>query len=115
MSGLTSRHKGQRGEREVADILRKYGHDARRGFQSRGGKEEPDVVSSLPNHRLEVKRQEKLNIWQSLLQCEDDLPADDDATIPAVVFRRNRSRWYIALPFEDYLEQCGYVRVEDNG
>jgi Holliday junction resolvase len=99
-----SRDKGQRGEREVCAILRDHGFVARRGTQSRGGTEEEDVVCSLPGFRLEVKRTEKLAIWAALTQCERDLDPEDDATIPAVCFRRNRSRWFIALPLDDLLE-----------
>ena len=61
-------------------------------------------MCSLPGFRLEVKRTEHLAIWQALLQVERDLPPDDDETTPAVVFRRNRSRWYVALPLDDLLE-----------
>lgn len=102
MTGLSSRLKGQRGEREVAEILRKYGFAARRGTQYRG-EEEPDVVAALPGCRIEVKRQERLNIWDALRQVDDAIPADDDETIPLLVFRRNRTRWYACLPLEDLL------------
>lgn len=104
----SSRDKGQRGEREVAAILRARGIDAKRGWQSRGGgKEEPDVVCDWPGWRLEVKRQEKLNIWSAFQQADDDLDPADDETIPAVVFRRNRSPWMIALRFDDLLDALG--------
>jgi len=106
-SGLTSRMKGQRGEREVASILRRHGFEARRGTQTRGGTEEPDVVCDLPGHHIEVKRQERLNIWAALEQADNDIDPADDDTVPAVVFRRNRSRWYVCLPFEDYLQVVG--------
>lgn len=102
--GLASRMKGQRGEREIAAILRAHGFDARRGTQTRGGQEEADVVSSLPGYRLEVKRTERLNIWAAIQQCDDDLDPADDDTVPVVVFRRNRSRWYACLPLEDFLK-----------
>lgn len=92
----------------MAAILRKHGVEARRGEQSRGGDEQPDVVHSIPNARLEVKRTERLQIWAALTQCERDLDPADDDTVPVVVFRRNRSRWYVALPLEDWLGQLGY-------
>lgn len=101
--GLTSRRKGAAAEREVAAILRTHGFDARRGTQTRGGTEEPDVVTSLPGYHLEVKRTEKLSIWAAIAQAERDLDPADDVTVPVVVFRRNRSRWMVALPFEDFL------------
>lgn len=102
--GLSSRMKGQRGERAVAAILREHGFEAHRGSQSRGGQEEADVVSSLPGYRIEVKWQERLNIWAACQQCDDDIDPADDDTVPLVVFKRNRSRWYACLPLEDFLK-----------
>ncbi len=101
MSGF-SRRKGARGELEVAAILRKHGYPARRGFQARGGDEEPDVVA-LPGFRLEVKRAERLNVHAAFRQADDDIPPDDDLTIPAVVHRMSREPWLITLRFEDFL------------
>ena len=40
MGGNHSRNKGKAGEREVAQLLRIAGFDARRGFQSRAGTDE---------------------------------------------------------------------------
>jgi Holliday junction resolvase len=112
--GLTSRHKGQRGEREVAAILRAHGIEAKRGYQARGGSDEADVEHSIPNVRLEVKRTEKLAIWAALTQAERDLDPADDATCPVVCFRRNHSRWYVALPLEEWLGMLGYVDERDH-
>jgi Holliday junction resolvase len=108
MGGLTSRLKGQRGEREVAEILRRHGFQARRGFQARG-EEEPDVVTALPGFRIEVKRCERLDLWRALRQIDDAIDPEDDVTVPLLVFRRNRSRWYAALPFEDLLDLIARV------
>ncbi len=113
MTGRASRDKGQRGERAVAAILRSYGLEAKRGWQSRGGgKEEPDVVCTLPRHHLEVKFTEKIAIWAAFKQADDDCNPADDHTVPAVVFRRSRSPWMVCLRFEDYLELLGYSREE---
>ncbi len=88
----------------MAEILRRYGYEARRGSQSRGGKEEPDVVCSLPGYRLEVKWVEKLNIHAAFRQCDDDIDPADDDTVPAVVHHKSRGPVLITLPFEDFLE-----------
>ena len=112
MPGLTARMKGQRGEREVAEILRRFGFEARRGYQARG-EEEPDVVTALPGFRIEVKRQERLNIWQALRQVDDAIDPADDETVPLLVFRRNRSRWYACLPFEDFLRTLKQMEVNN--
>ena len=112
MSGLASRQKGVRGELEVAAILRKHGHLAERGFQSRGGgREAPDVCHSLPGWRFEVKRAEKLNIHAAFRQADDDIAPDDDCTIPAVVHRASREPWLVTLRFEDLLDALGAVEL----
>lgn len=100
MGGLASRQKGQRGEREVAKLIHDtLGHDTHRGFQSRGGSEQPDVVG-LPGHHVEVKRTEKLQIWAAMRQAEDDC---DEASMPIVFARKSREPWLVILWAEDYL------------
>lgn len=60
-----------------------------------------DVVFSPLAKRLiglsfECKNQEKLNLWDSLSQAENNC---DDRT-PVLVFKRNRSKTYAAIPFD---------------
>jgi len=52
---------------------------------------------------FECKNQERLNIWESLSQAEDN----SGNNIPAVVFKRNRSNTYIALELEEFLKLIG--------
>jgi hypothetical protein len=108
VSGLASRRKGAAGEREVAAILRRRGIEAKRGYQARGGSDEPDVVHSIPNVRMEVKRVEKLNVVAAFRQCDDDLDPGDDLTQPVVVHRRNGCEWLVTMRFGDWLDQMGY-------
>ena len=49
---------------------------------------------------VECKNQEKLNIWSSLEQAEDNA---NDYT-PLLIFKRNRSKTYVTLSLEDFLE-----------
>ena len=49
---------------------------------------------------LECKNQEKLNIWSSLEQAEDNA---NDYT-PLLIFKRNRSKTYVTLSLEDFLD-----------
>ena len=49
---------------------------------------------------LELKKVEKLNIWNALAQSERDA---GDGEIPAVVFARNRSKDYVVVPFDDFM------------
>ncbi len=96
--GRKPKSKGNRGEREIVDILKAHGYPAYRNFAS-GGYGGSDIVG-LPGMAVEVKMVEKLNIWKALEQGEQAASATDT---PTVFFRRNRSRWYAALPLEDLL------------
>jgi len=49
---------------------------------------------------VECKNQEKLNIWSSLEQAEDN--ANDYK--PLLIFKRNRSKTYVTLSLEDFLD-----------
>lgn len=64
-----------------------------------------DVVLSPLAKRLiglsfECKNQERLNLWDSLSQAETNC---EDRT-PVLVFKRNRSNTYAAIPFEFLIE-----------
>jgi Holliday junction resolvase len=96
--GRKPRARGNRGELEVVNILKAHGYPAYRNFAS-GGYGGSDVIG-LPGFAVEVKMVEALNIWKALAQSEEAASATET---PTVVFRRNRSRWYVALPFEDFL------------
>ena len=100
---INSKDKGKRGERHIAKLLRRYGYDAKRGVQYQGSPDSPDVVG-LPGVYIEVKFTEHLAIWQALAQSERDAGKDE---IPIVVFKRNRSKDYVALQFEFFMEMFG--------
>lgn len=104
MGGKASRDKGARYERHVRDVLRDHGWEAERGCQHAGGKDSPDVKHNLPNLHIEAKAVEKLNLWNALAQSERDA---GEGEIPSVIFKRNRSKDYIALPLEDFLKLYG--------
>ena len=50
---------------------------------------------------IECKCVEKINIWQSLLQCETNAPAE---TTPCLIFSRNRSATYAVIKWETLLD-----------
>jgi len=95
-----SRDKGARYERYIAKRIREYGYEAERGCQHAGGKDSPDVKCNMNGIHWECKKVEKLNIWNALAQSERDA---GDGEIPAVVFARNRSKDYVAVPFDDFM------------
>lgn len=96
---MNSRTKGKRGELEAAHILKKHGYDARRGQQFAGINGDADVVG-LPHIHLEIKRVEKLNIDDALQQSVRDA---NDAEIPVVMHRKNRTEWKVTMLFEDWI------------
>lgn len=101
MPKINSRAKGARFEREVAKMLREYGYEAERGCQHSGGKDSPDVKCNLLKTHIEAKNVEALNIWKALEQSKRDAGEEE---MPIVIFKRNRSRVYVALPFDDFMK-----------
>ena len=95
-----SREKGKRGERAVAALFREYGFtEAKRGQQYHGGPDSPDVVG-VPGLHIEVKRTERLNLYDALAQAKRD--AGDD--LPVVIHRRNDSEWVVIMSFTDWMQ-----------
>jgi len=99
---INSQKKGARYEREVAEILRGYGYEAKRGCQHAGGHDSPDVACQDFACHIEAKYVEKLNIWNAFEQSERDAPASKPA---CVVHRKNHKKFsLITLRFSDFLE-----------
>lgn len=96
---INSREKGKRGEREVAKLLRDYGYDCRRGQQYCGANGDADVVG-LPGIHIEVKRKEKLNIYDAIGQAKRDAKPEE---IPVVFHRKNNCEWLAILTVEDLM------------
>lgn len=100
---MNSRAKGKRGELELAEFIRAYGHEARRGQQFSGGADSPDVVTSIPGIHFECKRVESGNPYLWLEQAQRD--AGDK--VPVVAHKRNRQEWIAILPLDDLLTILG--------
>ena len=106
-----SRAKGARGERELANILKDYGYNTRRGQQYSGANGDADVVG-LPGIHVECKRAEALNIDKALDQsCRD---AKDDE-IPVVMHRKDRKSWKVTLHLSDWMEMYKAWEKERDG
>lgn len=101
MGKIDSRAKGARFERQLAKMLREHGYEAERGCQHAGGKDSPDVKHNMHRIHIEAKDVEKLNIWNALEQSKRDAGEDE---IPVVMFKRNRTQVYVAMPFEEFIE-----------
>ena len=99
--GKMSREKGKRGERELAKMLREYGYDCRRGQQFCGTNGDADVIG-LPGIHIEVKRTERLSIYDAMDQAKRDKKIGE---IPVVMHRKNNCEWLAILRLEDFMEQ----------
>lgn len=100
---MNSREKGKRGEREAAKAWNDEGlpGDARRGQQFSGLEGRDVVVDPRLRLHLEVKRTEKLNLYEALTQAYEDA---DPLDVPIVLHRRNRKPW-VAIVRLDYLAE----------
>ncbi len=97
---VNSKQKGKNGELEWARYCREQGYDVRRGKQYHG-LEGRDVVG-LPGIHAEVKRVEKLNIYDAMAQAGYDSRESDD--LPVVAHRKNRHDWLVTMRAEDWFK-----------
>ena len=95
-----SREKGQKGELELAKILREHGYSVRRGQQYCGSNGDADVVG-LPYVHIECKRVEKLNLDSAMSQARSDAR---EGEIPCVMHRKNYEDWKVTMLLEDWIE-----------
>lgn len=103
MGGLTSKNKGKRGERWLAQRLREafpqYADTIRRGWQARSGKDAADV--EFPGVHFECKNTKRPNPMAALRQAIEDCRKGN---IPIAVLLQSRSYPVAILPFEDLLK-----------
>ena len=57
------------------------------------------AAKKIIQYSFECKNQERLNLWGSLLQAEENA----DERTPVLVFKRNNSKTYATIPFEEYM------------
>jgi len=106
-----SRDKGKRGEREVAELMRKHGFHARRGQQFAGGPDSPDVVHSMEGFHVEVKNVEAFALYPALAQANVEKKPGEEAL---VFHRRNGKRWVVVIDAEAFLNLMGEYVYEQS-
>lgn len=100
-----SKLKGKYGELEIVKILKEHGYDVRRSVQYNGAAEDGQAdVIGLPGIHIEVKRVEKLNIYEAVSQAIRDC---DLGNMPAVFHRRNNKPWLVTMPLSNWLTLYG--------
>lgn len=97
---INSKRKGKVGELELAHKLKEYGYTTRRSVQYNGKDGQADVIG-LPNVHIEVKRVEKLNVYNAIAQAKRDAK---DGCLPAVFHRKNRCNWLVTMELDDFME-----------
>lgn len=100
---MNSRAKGAKGERELANRLKEYGYDCRRGQQYSGANGDADVVG-LPGIHIECKRVEHLNLYDAMGQA---VRGAKDGEKPAVFHRKDKCGWLVTMRLEDFMELYG--------
>ena len=114
MNPKSSKAKGRRLQNYVRDKLREMYikkwtkmpklHEDDIKSQTMGMSGEDIVLSPAAKKIIpfsfECKNKERLNIWQSIQQCEDNCKE----STPVVVIKRNRSKIYAIMEFDKWLE-----------
>ncbi len=96
---MNSKEKGARGERELAEYMRKYGYIARRSQQYCGSNGDADVVGVDGIH-IECKRTQKVSDEAFLKQAIADAKKGE---VSVVMYRRNRERWKALLRLDEFM------------
>ena len=125
MNPKSGKAKGRRLQNYVRDKLRevyiklwtkapKLEHDdIKSQTMGMGGEDivlSPAAKKLIP-YSFECKNKERLNIWQSIEQCEEN----SNGSIPVVVIKRNRSKIYAIMEFDEWLEIASkYYRREND-
>ena len=108
MNARSAKAKGQRAAKEVQSVLLQVfteltNDDIR---VTPVGVNGPDIQLSSKGKEviplaIEIKNQEKLNVWEALKQAEGHV---EERETPVLVFKRNRSKTYAALELNRFLE-----------
>lgn len=96
---INSKRKGSAGERELANKLKEYGYNCRRG-QQYNGLEGEDVVG-LDYIHIECKRVQALNIDEAIEQSKIDATENQ---LPAVFHRKNNKKWKVTMELQDWIK-----------
>ena len=108
MKTRSGKAKGRRLQNKVRDVLIEHFSDklepddikvAIMGESGEDIKLSPAARKLIP-YSFECKNQEKLSIWSSLEQAEEnsgDYP-------PVLIFKRNRSKTYVTIELEEFIK-----------
>jgi len=107
MKSRSAKNKGKRLQNNFRDLLLEAFQelepdDIRSAIMGESGEDiklSPAARKLIP-YSFECKNREKLNIWDSLKQAEEN---SGDYS-PVLIFKRNRSKTYAVLNIEDFIK-----------
>ena len=107
MKSRSAKNKGKRLQNNVRDLLLESftelePDDVRSAIMGESGEDiklSPAARKQIP-FSFECKNQEKLNIWVSLQQAEEN---SGDYS-PVLIFKRNRSKTYAVVEIDKFIE-----------
>ena len=107
MKSRSAKNKGKRLQNSFRDLLLETftqlePDDIRSAIMGESGEDiklSPAARKLIP-YPFECKNQEKLNIWDSLSQAEENAGDYD----PVLIFKRNRSNTYAVINIEKFIE-----------
>lgn len=108
MKTSSAKAKGRRLQQELRDSLLKAfpeleADDVKVAIMGESGvdiKLSPAARKKIP-YAFECKNQEKISVWDALKQAEENA---NNGSTPSLVFKRNHSKTYIALPLEHFIQ-----------
>lgn len=102
MGKINSKDKGKRFERQLANILKARGYEARRTAQFCGNTGEAADVIGLPGIHIEAKHQETMRLYDWMHQAERD--AAGGGNIPMVIHKKNNEETLATMRLDDFLD-----------
>lgn len=107
MKTSSAKAKGRRLQQKVASLLVEsfkelQPDDIRSTGMGQSGEDiqlSPLARTKIP-FSFECKNQERLNIWSAIEQAETNTSGHD----PAIVFTRNRTGTYVAIPLDTFVD-----------
>ena len=113
---INSKNKGKAGELEFCHECQKYGFTNVYRTAQCNGKLEQSLADceGLDYIHPEVKRVERLNIDSAVEQAIRDTNTKKEKKLPVVFHRRNRKKWLVTMPFNEWVKMYRSYIKDDN-